>query len=167
MNAAKKILFCCLTIFFGGINIISVTANDPLYAQGYEGSKNLSWEEVKLSEQIPDAAFYSMSTEEFNQRIPQGLRRGSSFGNPDMVKKFNSKQLHLIISELIKKYQIKSKIHPIVIENLESKIFAMSQLLWENETGKQDLLSEMEDSGKCVRMEMINTYYAACSRGLF
>lgn len=59
-------------------------------------------------------------------------------GNPDLVKKFNSEQLCLIASELVNKYQIKSNIQPIVIENFESNIYAISRVLGRDETGKKN-----------------------------
>jgi uncharacterized protein YihD (DUF1040 family) len=62
-------------------------------------------------------------------------------GNPDMVRKFNTEQLRIITLELVKKYQIKSKIQPGVIENLESNIYAISSILWRDDTGKQNELS--------------------------
>lgn len=65
-------------------------------------------------------------------------------GNPDLVQKFNSKQLRLIVSELVRKYQIKTQIQPVVIETLESNIYALSRLLSRNETGKQNVVLSIE-----------------------
>lgn len=65
-------------------------------------------------------------------------------GNADFLKKISSEQLRLITSELVKKYQIKTQTQPIVIETLESNIYAISKLLGRNETGKQNELSIVE-----------------------
>lgn len=50
-------------------------------------------------------------------------------GNPSIVEKINIKQLYLFISELVKKYEIKREIPSTYIENLQSNIYAISQLL--------------------------------------
>lgn len=65
-------------------------------------------------------------------------------GNPDLVKKFNSEQLRLIASELVKKYEIKTKTQPVIIETIESNIYAISRLLGRSETGKQNILASVD-----------------------
>ncbi|MCX6151790.1 MAG: hypothetical protein NTX22_14800 [Ignavibacteriales bacterium] len=65
-------------------------------------------------------------------------------GNPDFVKKISSSQLPLIATELIKKYQMKIKTSPLIIETIESNIYAISRLLCRNETGKHNKLTSLE-----------------------
>ncbi len=66
-------------------------------------------------------------------------------GNPKLISKYNSKELHLLISELVRKFQIKSKVDADRIEVLESNIYAISRLLSRNETRKQNELSLIKD----------------------
>jgi len=62
-------------------------------------------------------------------------------GSPEIVKKIDSEKLHLIVSELVKKYQIKTQIQSALTETLESNIYAISRLLDRSDTGKQNELT--------------------------
>jgi hypothetical protein len=65
-------------------------------------------------------------------------------GNPVLVSKFDSEQLRLLTSELVKKYKIKIQKQSVIIETLESNIYSLSRLLSRNETGKQDIMLTIE-----------------------
>ncbi|MFA4920629.1 MAG: hypothetical protein WC611_00670 [Candidatus Neomarinimicrobiota bacterium] len=66
-------------------------------------------------------------------------------GNPGLVERFDLEQLRLVISELIKKYEIKKgAIQHIYIDSIGSNIYAISKLLCRSETGKQKELFILE-----------------------
>jgi len=65
-------------------------------------------------------------------------------GSPYLVNKFNNSQLNLIIPELIKKYNLKSGNQQIVIESIESNIYALAQFLDNNKSFKYNVLNSID-----------------------
>lgn len=88
MNATRKMLFWCLTTAFWGINIVSVIANEPLNAQSSEERQNITWEEVKRAEQIPDSILSTVPTEELIQAYVDHRFTGLMFAHDNLQDGF-------------------------------------------------------------------------------